>query len=292
MSRWDGFETFVHVVEQSGFSAAAEHMKVSKSFVSRQISKLEDRLGTQLLNRTTRKVTLTEVGAAFYARCKDLLLELEDAEQTVVEMQERPRGTLKVTVAGAFAENFIAPIAVEYMLKYPDIRTDIEFSDRNVDLVAEGYDLAIRSGVLKDSSLIARRITNRKLLICGSPDYLNEHGRPESISDLSHHNCLIGTKATWRFRENQRHFDLRVEGNWRSNNGRSLLVAAQKGLGLTQLPEFYFRDSLNNGGLETVLDEFQPTDTMFWAVYPSNRHLSAKVRLFIDFMIEQLNGSV
>ena len=161
MSRWDGFEAFVHVVDQGSFSKAAQQMNVSKSFVSRHVTELENRLGAQLLNRTTRTVTLTEVGKSFYTRCREILSGLEEAEHAVFDMQERPRGTLKMTAAGAFGETYVVPIAVDFMKLNPEVHIDISFTNRNIDLVAEGYDLAIRFGVLKDSSLIARRIATK-----------------------------------------------------------------------------------------------------------------------------------
>lgn len=287
MNRWENIEAFVRVVECGSFSRAAELMAVSKSHISRQISGLENRLDAQLLNRTTRKVTLTEVGKAFYLRCNDILNTLEDAEQAVIDLQEKPRGRLRITVAGAFGEDFITPAAVDFMQRHPGLSIELEFTNRLVDLISEGYDLAIRAGTLKDSSLIARRIANRELLICGAPEYFERQGRPESIADLINHNCLLGTLPTWRFREGSRNFDLKVEGNWRSNNGRALLHAARAGLGLTQLPTFYIRQDLDNGLLETVLDEFRPIDTAIYAVYPHNRHLSAKVRLFVNYLAEQ-----
>lgn len=285
MSRWDGIELLAEVVESGSFSSAAKRLNVSKSHVSRHISQLENRLGTQLLHRTTRKISLTETGQAYYQRCREILSSLAEAEQSVMALQSTPRGTLRMTVAGAFGERYIVPAAIQFMQTYPQLRIEVDFSNRNVDLVEEGYDLAIRAGTLSDSSLIARRIANRRLHICGSPEYFARYGKPDSIRGLKHHNCLVGSVQTWRFRERDgHHLDLRIEGNWRSNNGHALLMAARSGLGLTQLPEFYLQDDLESGRLEAVMQEFQPTDTAVWAVYPSNRHLSPKVQQFVDFL--------
>jgi len=285
-NRWESIEAFVRVVDTGSFSRAAEVLGVSKSHISRQISQLENRLDAQLLIRTTRKVTLTEVGRAFHLRCNDILDTLEDAEQAVIDLQEKPRGLLRISVAGAFGEEFITPAAIRFMQRHPGLTIDLDFSNRLVDLISEGYDLAIRAGTLKDSSLIARRIASRELIICAAPDYFERQGRPESIDALVNHNCLVGTVSAWRFRQGGRNFGLRVEGNWRSNNGRALLHAARAGLGLVQLPAFYVRTDIENGQLVTALDEFKPLDTAIWAVYPHNRHLSAKVRLFVNYLAE------
>ena len=291
MSRWDGFEAFVHVVDQGSFSKAAQYMNVSKSFVSRHVTDLENRLGAQLLNRTTRTITLTEVGKSFYTRCREILNGLEEAEHAVFDMQEKPRGTLKMTAAGAFGETYVVPIAVDFMKLNPEVFIDISFTNRNIDLVAEGYDLAIRFGVLKDSSLIARRIATRKLHVVGSPDYLKKHGVPTAISDLKQHNCLAGALNIWRFSEpgQQAHTEVKIEGNWRSNNARALLEASRMGLGLSQMPASYVHDEIQKGRLVSVLDEFQPQNLGVWAVYPSSRHLSTKVRHFIDYLVARLD---
>lgn len=286
-TKWEGIEAFIHVVNLNSFSKAASQMGVSKSHISRQITQLEYRLNAQLLIRTTRKVAVTEVGQAFYLRCNDVLTNLDDAEQAVIDLQEKPRGRLRVTVAVGFGEDFIAPAAVDFMGKHPDLAVELAFTNRVVDLVSEGYDLAIRSGTLKDSSLIARRISRRKLIVCGSTEYFSRFGRPKSISALINHNCLIGTLPSWRFRENNRNYDIRIEGNWRSNNGRALTHAAIQGLGLVQLPSFYVSDAIQRGELDSVLEDYNPTDTGVWAVYPHNRHLSAKVRLFVNFLAER-----
>lgn len=291
MNRWDSTEILVKVVDGGSFSAAAEQLGLSKSHVSRQISQLENRLGVQLLNRTTRRLSLTETGHAYYQRCKSILAQLEEAEQAVLDLQEQPRGTLRMTVAGAFGERYIAPAAARFMQRHPHLQVHLDFTSRTVDLLAEGYDLAIRAGTLKDSSLIARRIAQRQLIICGSRDYLDRYGKPTHISSLKKHNCLVGSVNTWRFRENNgHHLDMKVEGSWRSNNGHALLSAAKAGLGLVQLPLFYVHEDLAAGRLQTVLDDHQPTDTAVWAVYPSNRHLSPKVRLFVEYLCEQFQS--
>jgi DNA-binding transcriptional LysR family regulator len=287
--RWDHIDAFVSIVQHGSFTGAADAMGVSRSHVSRQISELENRLDAQLLLRTTRKVSLTEVGQAFHLRCRDIIDTLEDAEQAVMDLQERPRGRLRISVAGAFGEDFIAPAAIKFMQRHPGLAVEMDFSNRLIDLISEGYDLAIRAGTLQDSSLIARRICSRRLLTCGSPGYLQQQGTPGSIHALGNHNCLMGTLHTWRFREDGKNFDLPIAGNWRSNNGRALLHAALSDVGLVQLPSFYLEEAIKEGRLVPILQKFDPTDTGVWAVYPHNRHLSAKVRLFVNFLAEKFN---
>jgi DNA-binding transcriptional LysR family regulator len=286
--RLSGLEVFVSVAEARGFSAAALKLGVSKAHVSRQILALERRLDAQLFIRTTRRVSLTEVGQAFYLRCRDILGNLEEAEQAVQELQQQPQGRLRLSVAGAFAEEYIAPASVDYMQQFPKMVVELDFNNRIVDMIAEGYDLAIRAGALEDSSLIATRLADRNLHIVASRDYLDRHGVPRSPSDLNQHNCLTGTLNSWRFLQSDRHIDLRVEGNWKSNSGRAVLQAALRGLGLAELPYFYVREDLAAGRLTTVLADFRPTDSAMWAVYPHNRYLSAKVRLFLEFLHNRL----
>lgn len=288
MRDWEEIAVFISVADAGSFSAAAKCLNVSKSHVSRQISSLENRLATQLFNRTTRKVALTENGVAYLLHCKEAMKQIQEAEKALLEQQQTPLGTLKLTVAAGFGERYIVPAAVEFMKLYPRLCIDIHFTNRTVDLVTEGYDMAIRAGVLKDSSLIARRVATRRLHICGSGAYFAKYGIPKSIVDLKKHNCLTGSLPTWRFRiEKGDHVDIKVEGNWRCNNGHALLKAARGSIGLVQLPAFYVQSDINKGTLETVMEPFQATDTGVWAVYPSNRHLSPKVRMFIDFLVRR-----
>ncbi len=289
MSRWETIEAFVAVVENGSFSKAADKLEVSKSHISRQISQLENRLDVQLLNRTTRVISLTDIGQSFFPTCKEILATLEDAERALIDQQQKPRGLLRISAAGLFGEDFVAPAAIQFMQKYPDIKIDMDFSNRVVDVISEGYDIAIRAGRLQDSSLIARRIAPRRLVVCASPKYYEKKNKPNNIHTLTNHNCLMGTLHTWRFKENQRHIDLRLSGSWQSNNGRALVHAALEGLGLVQLPLFYVEKYLNQGLLETVLEDNNPTDTGTWAVYPSSRHRSQKVRLFINFLVEEFS---
>lgn len=266
-------------------------LKVSKAHISRQVSRLEARLGVQLFRRSTRSVTLTTQGEIFYLRVRDSLASLEDAEQALIDDQEVPRGCLRITVAGVFGESYLAPAVAEFILGYPELSVFIDFTDRQVDLINEDYDFAIRSGVLEESNLIARRITSRQLFTCASPEYLQQHSTPNNLADLKEHNCLIGSTPFWHFKDmDGEHQHVQVSGNWQCNNGYALLQAAQSGVGIVQLPEFYLHGALSEARLCRVLDPFQPTENAVWAVYPKNRYLSPKVRLFIEFLIGKFAG--
>lgn len=291
MNRWDSAAIFVAVIDEGSFTAAAEKLGNSKAHISRQVSLLEKRLGIQLITRSTRRLVITETGRAYYERCKDIINQLTEVESSIIDQNEKPTGTLKITVAGAFGELYIAPCAADFMKLYPDLHIDINFNNRLVDIVSEGYDIAIRAGVMKDSSLVSRKIARRRLIVCASRDYLDRAGKPQKITELRSHNCLVGTLSSWRFREEQnKHVDLKIDGNWHSNNGYALLAAARKGLGLVQLPEFYVFDDINSGRLIPVLEKFEPSDTGVWALYPSSKHLSPKIRLFIDHLVSNFKA--
>ena len=285
-NKLNNLESFIKVAELSSFSRAADDMQVSKSYVSRQVGQLEARLGIQLFIRTTRSVTLTALGTTFYQHIKLSFEQIDEAEQAIVDLQEIPQGVLKITLAGAFGENYVVPATVELMNLYPKLKIDLYFSDRVVDIVNEGYDLAIRSGTLSDSSLIARRITSRNLILCASPTYVKKHGKPDTLDQLKGHNCLLGSTNTWLLKQDGgKEVQLNVSGNWRSNNGYALMQASINHLGIAQLPEFYCDEAIKNNRLVEVLSEHSPQDNGIWAIYPSNRHLSAKVRVFVDYLI-------
>ena len=285
MSRWAGIEEFVQVVESGSFTAAARALGVSKAHVSKQLRQLEDRLGIRLLHRTTRRQALTEAGEQFYRRCTQLIGELDELSDALGEAQETPSGRLRISVAGAFAERYLAPACAEFMVRYPQVRIELIFDNRIVDLIQENFDLAIRYGELQQSDLVARRIAPRRLHVCASPAYLQRHGIPTRPDQLRAHNCLVGSSDYWIFRGKDGLRRLRIDGNWSSNNGIALLAAARAGLGLAQLPDFYVEDDLQAGRLQTVLQDWELGDVGVWAVYPHRRHLSAKVRLLIDYLV-------
>ena len=282
-------ETFVAVVEAGSFTKAASRMARSKAGVSRQIKQLEARLGAQLLHRTTRSLSLTGAGSALYERSAPALAELHDAESAAVEHQVKPQGRLRVSMPVAFGRYLAAGPLLELVERHPDLELDLSLSDRFVDIIGEGFDLAVRIGDLADSSLIARRAGSTRRMICASPSYLE--GRPDITepSDLLQHDCLLYGQqvagSAWRFADGQ---TVSVRGRIRSDSGEALHLAALSGMGIAWLPDFYIRDDLAAGRLVTVLDGFEAEPLGIWLLYPHHRHLSLKVRLAVDQLVESL----
>ncbi len=292
MRRWDLIDTFVSVVDAGSFSAAATRLGVSKSLVSRKVSLLERELGTQLLFRTTRRINPTDAGHQLYLKSSRLFSSLEEAGDSVRNMEEVPRGHLRIAAADWFAERFLSACSADFNLKYPDLKIDLHITNLRVDLVAERYDLALHYGGLPDSSCRARRICTIPHVVCGTPSYFRRRGRPREIADLRNHNCLVSDFefcTTWHFKTPDGPVDIDLEGTWRSNNGQALMFAALQGLGLCRLPLPYVSEHIALGKLETVLDQFRDDPFPVWLLYPNTRYVSAKVRLFIDFFADWIN---
>ncbi len=288
MYAWEGVNEFVAVAETESFTRAADRLGVSTAHVSRQVSALETRLSTRLFYRTTRRVSVTEAGQIYYQHCRQVLDALEQAERSITNMQLVPRGRLQLTAPVTYGEKSIAPLVNDFVLRYPELQVKMHLTNKTLDLVAEGYDLAIRLGQLEDSSLMARRLGSRTLYVCASPAYLSAHGTPHSLSELEHHNCLLGNLDYWRFQEAGGPRNVRVTGNIRCDSGRALLDAALKGIGIVQLPDYYVQAALDSKALVPLLTRYQEDDDGIWAVYPHNRHLSPKVRMLLDFLAESL----
>ncbi|MCY1296240.1 HTH-type transcriptional regulator PgrR [compost metagenome] len=282
MSRWEGLDEFVAVAEAGQFTAAAERLGLSSSQVSRQVARLEERLQTRLFYRSTRKVALTEAGQTFLQHCQRLLDAREEALRAVSDLAGEPKGLLRMTCAVAYGERFIVPLVNRFMARHPQLRVDIELSNRTLDLVHEGLDLAIRLGRLQDSRLVATRLAPRVMYLCAAPAYLERYGRPHSLSELARHNCLVGSSDQWAFQQEGREVALRVQGNWRCNSGQAVLDAALLGFGLCQLPDYYVLEHLRSGALVSLLEQHRPPNTAVWALYPQQRHLSPKVRQLVD----------
>lgn len=287
--KWEGISEFVQVAESESFTRASHQLGISTAQVSRQISALEKRLKVKLLYRTTRKVSLTQEGNTFYQHCRGVLDGLEAAENAVSQLQERPRGKIKLTAPVTYGERILAPLLNDFLIQYPDIEINAYFSNRQIDLVEDGYDIAIRLGKLEDSALIARRLGNRSNYLCASPDYLERHGTPHSLSELKQHQCLLGTLDHWRFQHMGNEKNIRLKGRLRYNSGEALLDAALKGMGIVQLPDYYLKDHLANGKLHALLEEHQDHSEGVWGLYPQNRYLSPRVRALIDYLAEHLS---
>ncbi|TVT73830.1 MAG: LysR family transcriptional regulator [Pseudomonas sp.] len=282
MSRWEGLDEFVAVAECGSFMRAAERLRVSSSHVSRQVARLEERLQARLLYRTTRRVSLTEAGHTFFTRCQRLIEERDEAFLAISDLHSAPTGLLRMTAAVAYGERFIVPLVNEFMAQHPQLRVDIELSNRTLDLVQESYDLAIRLGKLGESRLVATRIAPRAMYLCAAPNYLERYGRPHTLSELARHNCLIGTSDIWSFQIEGREQHFKPSGNWRCNSGEAVLDAALRGFGLCQLPDYYVQGPLRRGELVSLLESNQPPDTAVWAVYPQRRYPLPKVRLLVE----------
>lgn len=291
MDRLDDMLAFIKVVDTRSFTAAADRLNLSKSVVSRRIGELENRLGARLLNRTTRKLSLTEVGQAYYERCTRILADLEEAEQAVADLHAAPRGRLRVNAPVSFGVMHLAAAVAEFVERYPAVEIDMDLNDRYVDLVDEGYDLAIRIGRLRDSSLIARRLAPARMALCASPAYLIKHGTPQSPDDLANHQCLIytnlATPDVWQLQVNGETRAVRVSGPLRGNNGELLRDAAVAGMGIVMSPTFLCGNALSSGTLLSFMADSLPSDAGVNAVYPQNRHLSPKVRVFVDFLVQR-----
>jgi len=289
MNRWEGVSEFVSVAEAGTFTKAAKQLGVSVAHVSRQVSALEDRLDAVLFYRTTRRVTLTELGEIYYQRCRPLLEGLEEAEHAISDMQEKAKGRLRLTAPVVYGEVKIAPLLMEALRLYRELDLDIFLTNRQLDLVSEGIDIAIRMGKLDSSTLMSRKLTSRDLITCAAPTYLETFGEPHSLSELQHHSCLLGTLDYWRYRENDTNRNVKVTGRVRCNNGPSLLQAALSGYGIVQLPDYYVSEAIDQGRLVPVLTRFKPEQEGVWAIYPQNRHLSPKVRLIIDYLVDHMS---
>jgi DNA-binding transcriptional LysR family regulator len=287
MNRWDLLHTFVFVVESGSFSLAAKRLDVSKSLVSRRIGQLEQHLGTQLLFRTTRRINPTDAGHDLFSKCVRLFSSLEEAEQSVLNLEDVPRGHLRIVCTDILGERYVSLAAARFSKLHPHLKVDVHVTSRLVDLVAEGYDLAVRYGRLTDSSLKARKVYELPHVVCAAPQYFAENGMPKEIEDLQQHSCLVATFdpcTTWRFRVGEKNIAIDLEGNWRSNNASALIAAAVEGLGICRLPELYVRDYLQSGRLVSIFDQYQYAAFPVWLVYPNTRYVPAKVRMFIDYL--------
>ncbi len=286
-------KTFVAVVEQGSFTGAAERLNMSKPVVSKQISQLEESLGVQLIVRTTRSLRLTEAGDAFAIHALKIMNDLQEAEYSVMPMQNEPKGTLSISAPQSLAYSFLPEILPAFQKKYPLITLDIAITGNYIDLVESGMDAGLRIGKLKDSTLQARLISPCPLKVCASPEYWKTHGKPTHPMDLTNHNCLIYKPGTntgqWCFEnENGENLNVKVSGNLYSDEAGLILGAALTGQGVMIAPSFYVEDAIKKGLLETVMCQFTLSGTGIYLVYPSSKHVSSKLRVFIDYLVSAI----
>ena len=288
MDRLTSLTAFVRVVDAGGFSAAGRKLNMSTTMVSNHVQALEDRLGARLLNRTTRKVSLTEVGKGYYDRCVQILADIEQADDIAGALQSTPRGTLRV-YTNTHLVQFLSPVVAEFLAAYPDVKVDLVIGERNVDLIDENFDLAVRMIPSPDSSLIVRSLATWRHVLCCSHDYIEKHGKPEQLADLAERNCIRHVNYPygddWRFVDRKgTPATVRVSGNLISNSGDTLRLATLAGVGVWLAAGFLVRDHLESGELVRLLPEYRPVEFSMNAIYPHRHHLSAKVRTFIDLL--------
>lgn len=292
MDSLSGMSVFARVADRQSFTAAAEDLKISKSAVSKQIARLEDRLGVQLIHRTTRRLHLTEVGQAYFERAKRIVEDAEAAEQTISNLHGELHGTLRINAPQSYGVRRLSPLLPEFMDRHPNLNIDISFNDRRIDMIEEGFDVGIRITRMPDSSLMARKLGTTGSAVVASPDYWQKYGKPEHPNDLINHRCLLydysSTPREWPFLGPDGPFSVPIKGRFRSNNGDALLKATIGGIGINYIPTFLTDRLLESGKLESALDSYVMPSIDIHAVWPQNRHLSAKVRAFIDYLVEKL----
>lgn len=295
MDRFLEMQAFTEVVDAGSFVGAAEKLGISKAAASRHVGSLESRLGVRLLHRTTRRLSLTEEGHVFLARCRDLLAGVAAAEAELDLRSVAVRGRLRVNAPLSYGIQYLAPLWPQFHARYPDVRLEITLSDRKVDLVEEGYDVAIRISTLSDSSLVARRLADTRMILCAAPDYLAAHGKPQSPADLHDHAVIAYSYWSggdeWRFDGPDGPLQVRVSPWMHSNNGETCVRAAMAGHGLVLEPDFLVRRYLDAGDLVECMPDYRVQAPGIFAVYPTRRQVPPKVRALVDFLAEVLGGA-
>ena len=295
MESLTGIRLFNKVAETGSFSEAGRQLGLAPSSVSRQVNTLEESLGTRLLNRTTRNLHLTEAGELYYERTHRILGEIEDANIAVSQLQQEPRGTLRLNIPVVFGRRYIAPTLPEFLERHPDVRVELQVTDHYVDLIEDGADLAIRIGGLTNASFIARKLVSIRRVLVASPGYIERHGAPSTPEDLANHNCLQSRvhpgETVWELSGEGRVVKVRVAGNLHANNVEAINTAMLNGGGIALLPTWVTGKDVQRGDAVVLLPDYQPDrpdmESAAYAVYPYNRNVSAKVRAYIDFIAEK-----
>ncbi|WP_024872540.1 LysR family transcriptional regulator [Tolumonas lignilytica] len=292
MNRLDAMHLFVRIAESGSFTAVAEQMNLARSVVTRQIAALETHLGVKLMVRNTRRLSLTSAGSAYLEKCRVILDLVEAAEASVMEERLTPRGNIRIGLPLSFGLKKLSPLLLEFTQLYPDIHLEMDFDDRQMNLIEEGMDISIRIAGQLEPGDIVRKLGTCKLLTIASPDYLNTHGRPAHPSELSEHDCLGYTLtsggASWTFDINGRHETFYINNRIKANNGDALTEAAAKGLGITRQPDFIVNDYLASGQVESILEAFTPKELGIYAILPSNRYIPHRVRVLLDFLAKKM----
>lgn len=287
MSQLEDMQIFTTTVDAGSFTAAADRLGLSKQFISRRIMALEERLGARLLIRTTRKLSITDTGRSYYERALKIIEEVDEAEQLVANQNATPRGSLRISAPMSFGTLHLGPAIARFMAQYPEVRIEMDLSDRFVDIVGEGYDMAVRIGQLNDSSLVARQIAPTQLVLCASPAYLKQRGVPKTPAELKAHDCLLyghNRHVEWMLSDKGKPLLQPVTGRLRANNGELSRDAAIAGLGIALLPTFIVGEALREKKLKTVLDAYLPPPLGIYTVYPQHRQSSQTVKAFSEFL--------
>jgi DNA-binding transcriptional LysR family regulator len=286
----DGVAVFVGVVDAGSFTAAAQALGHSTSYISKLITRLEKRLGSRLLNRTTRTISLTDAGRAYYERCSQIVLDAENAERSINRLQESPSGLLRVNAPVSFGTRRLLDVLPAFLHRYPDINLDVEFNDRYIDVVSEGYDVVIRVGFNKDSNLVMRAFTSSHSVVVASPEYLRRRGTPTTAEELVNHDCitysLLPTPNHWEFFKEGERSTVTVTARAMYNNAEMGVAMGKQGIGIARLPLFTCEEEVNRGELKLFLQDYEQTPFDVYAVYPHRQYLTAKVRAFVDFLVE------
>ena len=296
MNRFENMDTFIRVVEAGSISGAADRLNVAKSAVSRRLKELEKHLGVELFHRTTRQMNLTDTGRAFYHQAVRILDDVLEAEIATSQAHGTLKGSLKIALPSTFGLMHMGPIINDFIKEHPQIEFDLDFNDREVDLIQEGFDLAIRIANLPDSSLIARRIAPVKTVMCASPDYLEQMGTPQSPEDLREHQCLVYSLLRdfeyWHLTDGNGHdIKTKIHPYLKASTGEFLKDAAVKGLGIILVPTFIAYNEIENGSLIPLLQNYTSPQINAYAIYPQTRHLSQRVRAFVDLLVERFEGT-
>lgn len=289
MDKLASMNVFTKVAKAGSFASAAKELGISRAMTTKHVMQLENCLGVRLLNRTTRHLSLTEVGTTYFERCLQILDDIEESELAVTQMQTEPRGTLKVACPPFFGTYHMAPAISEYLRHHPDVHVELLLQGGTVDVIEAGLDLAVHLGELAESSLIARKLATSRQVVCGAPDYFAAHGVPKTPNDLKNHNCLFNwswpQKDYWHFMDRDgKKVTVRVSGNLQANVSGALRLAAINGLGLVLLPTYMSGHDLRKGRLRAVMTDYEPATLDIHAIYPHRKNLSAKVRTFVDFL--------
>ena len=285
---------FVRVVDSGSFTAAAQRLDISKSVVSKYVTRLEERLGARLLNRTTRRLSLTEAGRVFYERSRKGLADIEDAQAEVSRLQGEPRGTLRINAPMSFGIMHVAPALPEFLERYPDLTVDMNLDDRKVDVIEEGFDVSLRISELPDSSLVARRLGPCRHAIVAAPAYLERCGTPRTPEELRDHNIITyryqESALDWHFQSpGNKPISVPVSGSLMMNNSLAIRAALLEEVGITRTPTFVVGKDIQDGRLTPILRDYETIEATIFLVYPQRRHLSPKVRAFVDFMVERVS---